>query len=153
MKMNLIELERKSIERSSLENISSEFSTKLKEVESFLVQEYEEYIKWMKLTEEQVKEFKDAFQENLCYEKILYPNGQPVLISNAKDGDFEYGYNLTLIEDISINTKMKTKVSMGEIFSTYLFEKEKSEETSYLFLYETIGDSGERTDSIIVVKF
>jgi hypothetical protein len=48
---------------------------------------------------------------------------------------------------------MKTKVSMGEIFSTYLFEKEKSEETSYLFLYETIGDSGERTDSIIVVKF
>jgi len=151
--MNVIELESEMIERSLLESISSDFVVKLEEIESHLLQTYEEYIEWMSLTEEQLEEFKEDFLKNLSFHKIDYPKGKPVLISNAKDGNFEYGYELNVIEDISINSKIETKVSLGDVFSTYLFQKENNEEPSFLFLYECIGDSGERTDNIFIVEY
>lgn len=151
--MNLINLKSEPISRSSLESTSTKLTIKLKEIESYLLQKYEISLEWLKLTEEQNKEYKVEFLKSLSFYKISYPKDQPFLIANAKDGDFEYSYELTVIEDISLNAKIDTKINFGELSSAYLFRKEKDEEKSFVFLYERFGESGERTDNIIVVEY
>lgn len=151
--METLVLKGEKVAINTLENYSVALKERLTVIESELLRIYEgDYAhSWAGISEHYVELRKMEFLESLVYEKIEYPKDHPIMLSNDRNGGFEYLYDRTLLKEYSLNARINSEVRFHGSPALYLVDKVNPLEESFLFFYEkTLSDEGQKNKVIIV---
>jgi archaellin len=151
-------LNKVSIKRDEIVKISEKITKVVLDFEKEIIQNIIEQFKLNSglshrdLTEEEIEMFTEDAKRTIKYSKVIYPNQKHYLLTNGKDGDYEYHYQLKLLEDKGIRVKMKNKTVFNESSTCYLIEKSEFDKPSYVFYHEcNYFDTDEINELILVI--
>lgn len=92
-------------------------------------------------------------EDEIRFQEAHFPTSQEVILANGKNGGFETGYDLVLIQNALENAIIVKKVMIGPYSTSYLIQKIDENAPSICFMIEDYGGAGEIKVNLIKIIF